>query len=167
MTTPACRSLLAKKLGLHSGEDILHAILRAKSPGGSQGQFQHTTFVPGPSQLLGLCHMLLGEGERRDFVQAVADNRRTFCEELGLSHAPGTYYLIFDMRDLAGPRSRQRSAEDLLLALARCGVVYLPAVRFFPEGYSASPTLVRASVANAKREEIVRAAEITRQVLRT
>ena len=54
---------------LVAGHDFKSYLIQAKGPGGAEGEFQHTTFVPGPSQFLGICHMILGEEDYQAWVE--------------------------------------------------------------------------------------------------
>jgi aspartate/methionine/tyrosine aminotransferase len=162
--TRDARMLLAEKLRLAGEGGLLEVIRNAKAPGFMGGEFQHTTFVPGPSQFLGIAHLILGAEDRRRFVEDVAENRRMFLDALELPHAAGTYYVIFDLLSVGDGGGKD--PEALLLALAEAGVVYLPALKFFAAKDSAPPTLVRASVANANTQLVLEAASITKRVLR-
>lgn len=115
-----------------SGTDLKSYLLQAKGPGGVEGEFQHTTFVPGPSQFLGISHMVLAEEERQQYFKGVQRNVDLFVEELRLPHSGNMYYTIFDMNTVEGAIKQDVPPEEKLTELARRGVVYIPANLFFP-----------------------------------
>lgn len=140
----------------------------AKGPGGILGEFQHTTFVPGPAQFLGAAHMVLGGKEREDYKEAVVGNMRAFTETLGLPHDGNQYYIIFDLNEVAGARKGAVPPEEKLLELAKRGVVYIPSNLFFSEadrGAKDRRNTVRASVVNTSLENVKRAALVTKEYL--
>lgn len=140
----------------------------AKAPGGIEGDFQHTTFVPGPAQFLGAAHVVLGKEERAAYRTAVSGNMAAFVEELGLSHCGNQYYLIFDLNEVPGARRQAVPVEEKLLELAKRGVVYIPSNLFFSDKDRAQKdrtNTMRASVVNTSLENVRRAATITRDYL--
>lgn len=140
----------------------------AKGPGGTLGEFQHTTFVPGPAQFLGAAHMVLGDKEREEYKEAVAGNMRAFTKTLGLPHQGNQYYIIFDLNEVKGARRKTVPPEEKVLELAKRGVVYIPSNLFFSEADRAAKdrrNTVRASVVNTSLENVKRAAEITKEYL--
>ncbi len=162
------RERIATLLGLHQAEDLWKLLIAAKAPGRAGGQFQHTNFIPGPSQLLGVAHIVLGGEERRRFLASVAKNRDVFTQTLSLPHQGNTYYVIFDLNTLPGCRTQGIPIEEKLMRLAEEGVIYLPAYRFFAPKDRSKPealTSVRASVVNTTAERLAEAARRTREVL--
>jgi aspartate/methionine/tyrosine aminotransferase len=162
------RRNIAAMLGLRDGDDLFRALNFAKSPGRTGGQFQHTTFVTGPAQLLGMAHIVLGGEEREAYKEGLRKNMEIFCSELRLPHTGNLYYIIFDLDALPGCRTASLSIEERLIALAEAGVVYIPAYRFFSECDREHPgalTSVRASVVNTTPERIRIAAQRTKEVL--
>ena len=165
---PEGRKHLAALLGLPDAEGLWKLLLRAKSPGRAGGQFQHTTFVPGPAQLLGIAHIVLGGEERKTYLKNVEENRRTFLKTLSLPHQGNTYYVIFDLDTLPECKTQHLPMEERLLRLAKAGVIYLPAYRFFAEKDRSRPgalTSVRASIVNTSAEKLKEAGRRTREVL--
>lgn len=148
--------------------DFKTYLIQAKGPGGSEGELQHTTFVPGPSQFLGISHMVLAGEERQRYFEGVTRNVDLFVEELQLPHKGNMYYTIFDMNSVKGATKQDVPPEEKLLELAKRGVVYIPALLFFSENDRAKEDLtnmVRASVVNTTAENVERAAQITREYL--
>lgn len=150
------------------GRDLKGLLMQAKGPGGVEGEFKHTTFVPGPSQFLGICHMILGETERNAYFESVKENSRIFLKELGLGARENLYYTIFDLNEIEGCNKKDVPVEEKLTELAKRGVVYLPVYLFFSElerKESASLNMVRASVVNTNAANVKKAAEITKKYL--
>ena len=159
---------MAKMIGLSDAEEFEKLLIFAKAPGRAGGQFQHTTFVPGPSQLLGIAHIILGKSEREKYLKDLSENRAIFCEELSLKSEGNTYYIIFDLDELPGCSTQNMQIEDRLKKLAEAGVVYIPAYRFFSEEDRTREgvlTSVRASVVNTTPERLREATERTKGVL--
>ena len=159
---------MASLLGLESAEEFERLLMYSKAPGRSGGQFQHTTFVAGPSQLLGMAHIILGTEERETYVRDVKKNGEVFCKELSLPHRKNLYYIIFDLNGIPGCTTQELPIEEKLLRLAKAGVVYIPVYRFFAEKDRSKPgvlTSVRASVVNTTAERLKEAAERTKAVL--
>ena len=153
---------------LPNGHDFKTAFIFAKGPGGIYGEFQHTTFVPGPAQFLGAAHILLGAEERQTYREWCVQNRNLFCETLGLKHAGNLYYIIFDLNDVPGCNKQDVPPEQKIMDLAKLGVIFLPANLFFSEADRAKTSrmnYVRASLVNATPEKLKQAAEITLRYL--
>jgi aspartate/methionine/tyrosine aminotransferase len=153
---------------LPEGQDFKKAFIFAKGPGGIHGEFQHTTFVPGPAQILGAAHMLLGADERTVYKEWLVENHEIFNQILGLPHQGNRYYLIFDMNDIPGCTKQLMPPEQKIAELAERGVVLLPANLFFSEedrNEKNRMNTVRASLVNASPENVRRAAEIIRTYL--
>ena len=164
---PQSRTKVASMLGLKDARALEDLLIAAKAPGGMGGEFQHTTFVPGPSQLLGITHILLGGEERKTYKEDLAENGRIFCKELGLPHIGNLYYVLFDLNTLPGCTTQNLPMEERLTKLAESGVIYIPAHRFFAGNDRTKETLtmVRASVVNTTPEKLKEAARRTREVL--
>lgn len=158
-----------KILGSHlPGIDFKSYLMQAKGPGGSAGELQHTTFVPGPSQFLGISHMVMATEERQRYFEGVQHNVDLFVKELQLPHKGNMYYTIFDMNGVEGSTKNDVPAEEKLLELAKRGVVYIPANLFFSENERLDDSklnMLRASVVNTTAEKVERAAKITREYL--
>src|SRR3989338_8943055 len=139
--------------------------MAAKGPGGILGEFQHTTFVPGPSQMLGAAHIILGKEERAEYREAVGDNMTIFSSVLGLPHKGNMYYIIFDLNEVEGCNKQHVPMEEKLVQLAQRGIVYIQSNHFFSEKDRMAKdrrNTVRASVVNTSAENIRKAAEITK-----
>jgi len=150
------------------GQDIKSLLIQAKGPGGVEGELQHTTFVPGPAQFLGICHMVMGGKERDQYFDSLKSNSKVFIESLGFEYAGNLYYVIFDLDDIEGSTRKDVPVEEKLLELAKRGVVYLPVYLFFSElerAEKASVNMMRASVVNSSVENIEKAAKITKDYL--
>jgi aspartate/methionine/tyrosine aminotransferase len=159
---------LLKKSGGVMEHDLKEYIIKAKGPGGVEGEFLHTTFVSGPSQFLGLCHMVLGEAEREKYFLDVQNNGKIFAETLGLPNKKNLYYLIFDLNEVAIGNKKETPVEKKLLDLAKMGVIYLPTYLFFSEKKrtkDAVINMVRVSVVNTEYSKVKKAAEITKTYL--
>ena len=151
-----------------SGQTWTEAFRCAKGPGGILGEFQHTTFVPGPCQILGAAHIILGKEERGEYRKAVAGNMKIFTETLGLPHEGNMYYIIFDLNDVEGSNKQHVPVEEKLTQIAKRGVVFIPSNRFFSKSDRQAKdrrNTVRASVVNTTPENIRKAAEIVREYL--
>lgn len=151
-----------------SGMDLKAYLMQAKGPGGPYGELQHTTFVPGPSQFLGIAHMVLAHKERDLYFEGVQRNVQLFIDELRLPHKGNMYYTIFDMNAVEGATKQDVPPEEKLLELAKRGIVYIPAHLFFSENERMSKdmtNMVRASVVNTTAENVERAAKMTREYL--
>lgn len=168
MTLPEGREHIAAMLKLKDAETFERLLLFAKAPGRSGGEFQHTTFVPGPSQLLGMAHIILGLMERTEYLRSLRENQVLFQRALDLPHRGNLYYVIFDLSTLKGCRTANLPMEQRLRSLAEAGVMYLPAYRFFAPSDRSKPgvvTCVRASLVNATAERLQEAARRTKEVL--
>ena len=165
---PEGRNHIPKMVGLRDGEELMSALIFAKGPGRTGGQFQHTTFVPGPAQLLGISHIVLGGEEREIYKKGLTKNMDIFCKELSLSHKGNLYYIIFDLNELPGCTTKEVPIEDRMIALAKAGVVFIPAYRFFSEKDRSQPhtlTSVRASVVNTTPERLKEGTKRVKEVL--
>lgn len=149
-------------------KDLRTYLHDAKAPGGVLGEFRHTTFVPGPGQILTVCHIILGEAERQRYVDIVSENMRIWYAGLGLTWKKNLYYAMFDMNTIASPGKRKIPAEQKLLDLAERGVVLIPANRFFSKEDRAikdHKNFVRASLPNLTSKQISKAAGVIREYL--
>ena len=149
--------------------DLKKLLIFAKAPGGIGGEFQHTTFVSGLSQYLGAAHIVLGESERKRYVEIVKQNCITFQKKLGLEYKGNYYYSTFDLKDLSNFNKTGVPAEENMLELAKQGVVYIPANLFFSKEDRKTKdrkNYVRACLPNLTLDNIVKAAEITKQYVK-
>jgi aspartate/methionine/tyrosine aminotransferase len=166
--TKAGRENIAQMIGLSDAASLEQLLMFSKAPGRTGGQFQHTTFVPGPSQLLGISHIALGREEREEYMKNLQNNRDTFCKSLNLPHKNNTYYIIFDLDSIDGCTTKDLPIEDKLILLAKAGVVFIPAYRFFAEEDRDKPgvlTSVRASIVNTTPDKLKEAGERVKKVL--
>lgn len=158
------------KAYLREGDTLRQLLYRAKSPGGGQiGPFHHTTVIPGPSQFLGICHILLGKEEREWFKETLKGSTKVFYEALGVPYQGNIYYGLIDFQKISGAKKSLGSPEQCFIDLAQLGVVLLPADLFFlaedRENVSRDYT-ARVSLANVSTERCRRAAEIIRRYVR-
>jgi len=145
--------------------DLKKQLIFAKAPGNIKGEFQHVTFVPGPSQYMGAAHVVLGDEERAKYIEIVRQNCINFQEKLGMEYLGNYYYSTFDLADVPG-FNKDVPAEENMLELAKRGVVYIPANLFFSEEDRKKrdrKNYVRACLPNLTAENILKAAEITKE----
>ncbi len=151
------------------GQDFRTYYLGAKAPGGMHGSFQHTAAVPGPSQILGMLHILLGERDRRAYIAMVRKNMTAFFKELGLPHHGEMYYGLFDLNRVPGCNAQNISINQKLFELAtRHGVILIPAMRFFSEVAQKAgdkSNFVRVSLPNLPTSRVKEAARRIRTYL--
>ncbi len=155
-------------LGKYKSIDWL--LYMAKSPGGKTlGAFQHITGIPGPSQILGLCHLVLGKEERVQYFLDLKKKMEIFYSALAIEYRGNLYYGIFDMEKLSSPSKMKLPPERKFAEIADLGVVLMPANLFFSEDdrktrdYS---SFVRVSLPNLSFENTKKAAEIIGAYLR-
>jgi len=160
------KNLLKKYLP--EGSDLRTYLHDAKAPGGVKGEFRHTTFVPGPGQILGICHMILGEAERNKYLGIVKENMQSWHEGLGLEWKGSFYYSLFNLNEIANDKKKTVSAERKMLDLAERGVVLIPANRFFSKAEREArdcTNFMRASLPNLTLEQVKKAAGVIREYL--
>ncbi|MBI5755227.1 pyridoxal phosphate-dependent aminotransferase [Candidatus Peregrinibacteria bacterium] len=153
---------------LNGNPDLKSLLIAGKAPGGINGEFQHTTFVAGPSQFLGISHILFGESDRKDYVERVQKNMEEFYEGIGLPYLGNFYYATFDLLNVTLSRACHDSPESLFLGLAKKGVVLIPANLFFSDSERALGdyrTFARASLANLNMEQVQRGAFLIKEIL--
>jgi len=168
--TDAANNFISKKWRefLPAEMDIKTYLHDAKAPGGVLGEFRHTTFVPGPSQFLSICHMILGESERTKYVELIRKNMAIWYEKLGIKWENNFYYSLFDFNSIAKEEKKKIPAERKFLDLAERGVVLIPANRFFSQADRLSinySNFARASLPNLTAEQVESAANIIRDYL--
>lgn len=152
----------------YAAKSLIQALVFAKSPGSVRGEFQHVTFVPGPSQFLGLCHMIFGEEDRAEYLRRVSGNMQKFYEILGIHYEGNLYYGCFDFLAIPGCTKANKDPHDIFIDLAKLGVVLLPANLFFSEEMRAEKdyrTFARASVPNVSPNHLARAAEVIKKYI--
>ncbi|MFC1616489.1 aminotransferase class I/II-fold pyridoxal phosphate-dependent enzyme [Patescibacteria group bacterium] len=123
--------LLKKKFG--NADNLMELILYAKAPGSIAGEFQHVTFVTGPSQYMGISHMIFGDDDRDEYLKRIRVNMEHFYEILGLPYNKNLYYACFNLKNIPDNKRLKLSAEELFVGLAKQGVVLIPANLFFSE----------------------------------
>lgn len=167
ITLPDGRKNMAAMLGLRDSAAFEQLIMNAKAPGRAGGQFQHTTFVPGPAELLGISHIILGTAEREQYRKDLKQNTNIFAEELALPHRGNLYYILFDLNALPHCKTKETPIEEKLVRLAKIGVIYIPGYQFFAKEQRHDNLLnfVRASVVNTTPERLKEAAKRTKEVL--
>ncbi len=137
-----------------------------KSSGGRTiGVFQHISGVAGPSQILGLCHIILGKEERKAYAETLRKKVEAFYKAMGLPQPQNSYYGTIDLRNLEGPQTAQKPIEQVLTELAEQRVVLMPANKFFSEADRKKDDrsrFVRASLPNLSVENSAKAGEIIR-----
>jgi len=143
--------------------DFRTQFMWSKAPGGTFASFQHTAAVPGPSQILGMLHVLLGADEQQGYVEMVDANMNAFFGELGLQRNNAMYYGLFDLNEVAGSNKRDVSIDKKLHDLAvKHGVVLIPAMKFFSEAAQIAvdkSQFVRVSLPNLTTEQATEAAK--------
>lgn len=148
--------------------DLKNYFHDAKAPGGVRGEFRHTTFVPGPSQILSVCHILLGGTERTKYFEIVRENMKVWSESLGVKNLNNFYYSLVDLNSLASDAKETVPAEQKFLDLARLGVVLIPANLFFSEedrNEKDRKNFARASLPNLTTKQVISAATVIRKYL--
>jgi len=153
---------------LPNGKDLKTAFLQAKAPGGIHGEFQLTCFPPGPSQSLGMAHLLLGSESRQDYINLITENTKVFCSTLSLEPIQSRYFILFDLNDIEGTTKKEVPLDQKIVELAKRGVVLMPANMFFSKQDRETTdrqNVVRACLANGDPETIQRGARIIRDYL--
>ena len=155
---------------LPSGVDLKRAITLAKAPGGTKGEFMHVTFVAGPSQFLGICHIIFGEAERKKYVAMVQDNVKEFANILGIAKDSNNYYTSFDLNAIANESKKSLPAEEKFFQLAKRGVVLIPGNLFFSNEKRAAAdcrNFARACLPNLTFANIQKAANVIKDFLQS
>jgi aspartate/methionine/tyrosine aminotransferase len=151
---------------LDTAPDLMTLLIFAKAPGGIRGEFQHVTFTTGPSQYLGIAHMIFGEDDRNEYLKRIRVNMETFYETLELKYNKNLYYSTFDLMEIPGNNRKGMKAEDLFVGLAKKGVVLIPAYLFFSEqqrGKGDLTTVARASLPNLTFSYLQKAAKLIKE----
>jgi aspartate/methionine/tyrosine aminotransferase len=145
-------------------QDARWFLFLAKSVGGGTiGVFQHISGAPGPSQILGLCHIVLGKKERTEYTKKLREKVNSFYFALGLPEPKNNYYGVIDIRHLEGPKTAQKPIEQVLTEIAEKGVVLMPAYKFFSEEDRKKDDrtrFIRASLPNLSLENTKKAGSI-------
>ena len=152
-----------------TAEDFKTQFIWMKAPGATYGSFQHTATVPGPSQILGILHILLGGEERKKYVDMVNKNMDKFFEQLGISKKNAVYYGIFDLNTIPGNIKHDVCMEQKLYELAtQKGVVLVPALKFFSnlsQTESDKTNFVRVSLPNLSSTKVAEAGKRIKEYL--
>lgn len=154
-------NLLKGKLG--NATNLMDLFVFAKAPGGINGEFQHVTFVPGPSQYMGISHMIFGDEDRDEYLKRIRVNMESFYEILGLTYNKNLYYACFDLFKIPGCTKGDLSAEELFYGLAKKGVVLIPANLFFSNGDHRS--FARGSLPNLTFNKLQKAARLIKEYM--
>ncbi len=148
--------------------DLMTLLVFAKAPGGILGEFQHVTFVPGPSQYMGISHMIFGDDDRNEYLKRIRSNMESFHEILGLDYHKNLYYTCFDLMEIPGQKREGLEGEELFTGLAKKGVVLIPANLFFSEAErekSDYRTFARGSLPNVTFSNLQKAAELIKEYM--
>lgn len=149
--------------------DFMTLLVFAKAPGGGiRGEFQHVTFVTGPSQYLGVSHVVFGEEDRNEYLKRIRVSMENFYEILGLKYNKNLYYSCFDLMSIPGATKKGMEAEELFVGLAKKGVVLIPANLFFSEEERSKKdcrTMARASLPNLTFSNLQKAAKLIKEFM--
>lgn len=150
-------------------KDVQWFFFLAKSYGGRTiGVFQHIAGVPGPSQVLGLCHLILSTEERAAYFRKLEQKVQAFYAALDLPHYGNNYYGTFDLAKIEGPQTAQKPIEKVLSEIADQGVILMPACLFFSAADRAKSDkrrFVRVSLPNLPIADLARAAKLIRKCI--
>jgi aspartate/methionine/tyrosine aminotransferase len=153
---------------LDTAKDLMQLLIFAKAPGGIRGEFQHVTFVTGPSQYLGMAHMIFGDDDRDEYLKRIRVSMENFYDILGMEYHKNLYYTCFDLRDVPGFAREGIEPEELFNGLAKKGVVLIPANLFFSDVERAENdyrTFARGSLPNVTFSNLQRAAKLIKEYL--
>lgn len=152
-----------------SADDFKTQFIWMKAPGATFSSFQHTAAVPGPSQILGILHIILGDEERKIYVDMVNENMNKFFAQLGISKKNAVYYRIFDINTVPGNTKKDLPIEQKLYELAtQKGVILVPALKFFSnliQNESDKSNFVRVSLPNLSPDKVAEAGKRIREYL--
>ncbi|MFA6992021.1 MAG: pyridoxal phosphate-dependent aminotransferase [Candidatus Gracilibacteria bacterium] len=153
---------------LAGNKDLLTLLIAAKGPSTIFGEFQHTTFVAGPSQYLGISHMIFGDQDRAEYLKRIRVNMENFYDILGFKYNKNLYYAGFDLKSIPGCTKGDMEAEDIFVGLAKKGVVYIPANRFYSDEERKKKDyrgFARASLPNLTFSNLQKAAKMTKEFM--
>ncbi len=157
------------KGSLNDAPDFRTFFIWMKAPGGTFASFQHTASVPGPSQILGMLHILLGAEERTKYLAAVNKNMEAFFEGLGVPRNAAMYYGLIDLNTVPNGTKKAVSIDQKLHDLCtQKGVILIPALKFFSEAaqkISDKSHYIRVSLPNLSLEQTKDAAKRIREYL--
>ena len=148
--------------GMLLAPDFKTQFVWSKAPGENNGSFQHTATVPGPSQIIGMLQLLLGQEERDSYTIAVDKNMDEFFRVLGVPRNGKMYYGIFDLNKVPGCTKKDISVDQKLFELAvDYGVILIPALKFFSKNAQEQDdksNYVRVSLPNLSFPQVTEAA---------
>ena len=153
---------------LDTAQDLMQLLVFAKAPGSVRGEFQHVTFTPGPSQYLGICHMIFGDDDREEYLRRIRVNMESFYEILGMKYNKNLYYSCFDLMEIPGNNKKDLEAEEIFYGLAKKGVVLIPANLFFSDSERAKKdyrSYARASLPNLTFSNMQKAAKLIKEYM--
>ena len=160
------KTLLRGKL--NGSKDLKTLLVCAKGPGGINGEFQHTTFVTGPSQFLGASHVLFGSEDRDEYLRRIRVNMENFYEILGMKYNKNLYYSNFSMLAIPGNTRTDLPPEQIFFDLAERGVVLIPSNRFYSEKERNEKDyrlMARASLPNLTFSKLQEAAKVIKKYM--
>lgn len=153
---------------LDTANSIMQLLVFGKAPGSIRGEFQHVTFVTGPSQYLGVAHMIFGDDDRKEYLKRIRVNMESFYEILGMKYNKNLYYSCFDLMAIPGNTKSGAEAEEIFYGLAKKGVVLIPANLFFSESDRAKKDyrcFARASLPNLTFSYLQKAAKMIKEYM--
>ena len=149
--------------------DFKTQLVWSKAPGGNFGSFQHTASVPGPSQILGMLHILLGEEEQKQYVEMVDKNMDEFFRILEIPRNNKMYYGVFNLNDIPNTTKKEESIDKKMYELCtKYGVILIPAMKFFSEKSQKADdksNYVRVSLPNLSFTQVSEAAKRIKKYL--
>ncbi len=148
--------------------DLMQLLVFAKAPGAIRGEFQHVTFVTGPSQYLGLAHMVFGDDDRDEYLRRIRVNMENFYEILELPYNKNLYYSCFDLKEIPGCSRSDEEPEEMFYGLAKKGVVLIPSNLFFSENEREKAdyrTFARGSLPNLTFSNLQKAAKLIKEYM--
>ena len=148
--------------------DLMQLLIFAKAPGRIRGEFQHVTFVTGPSQYLGVSHVIFGGDDRNEYLRRVRVNMENFYEILGMQYNKNLYYACFDLTEIPGNTKKDIEPEELFYGLAKKGVVLIPSNLFFSESDRKKRdyrTFARGSIPNLTFSNLQKAARLIKEYM--
>ncbi len=155
---------------LNGSPDLITLLIMAKSPDGIEGEFHHVTFVTGPSQYLGLSHMIFGKDDRDEYLRRIRVNMESFYEILGLKYNKNLYYANFDLKKIPGNTKKDVEPEELFIGLAQKGVVLIPSNLFYSKEEREKEdrrSYARAALPNLTFSYLQKAAKLIKEYMTT
>lgn len=153
---------------LDKAKDLMQLLIFAKAPGGIRGEFQHVAFVTGPSQYLGISHMIFGDEDRGEYLKRIRVNMESFYDILGMQYNKNLYYSCFDLMKIPGNTKADVEPEEIFYGLAKKGVVLIPSNLFFSETDRAKDDYryyARASLPNLTFTYLQKAAKLIKEYM--